>query len=102
MFTLDLDGKIYNLVMDFGYSLKGNLYIILNDAETFEPFAYITKLLPFGIAEANLQYVDSNNLPWVLDFIKKYELGVVVGSEPCGFCEYPLVLFDVEKFKGER
>lgn len=63
---------------------------------------------PYGSITVNLEgkvpdycgYVDTNNMPEIENFIKKYELGEFTGiSEKSGFCSYPLYLFDVEKLR---
>lgn len=61
------------------------------------PIASLTVCLPNGIANETLAYIDTNNCPWALDFIKEYNLGENLGiTARSGYCEYPLVAFDME------
>ena len=59
------------------------------------PIATITKCLVDETLGKYDAYVDTNNCPWVLDFIEEYKLGEKtprVGHS--GYCTYPLVRFD--------
>ena len=44
------------------------------------------------------QFVDTNNFPGAIDFIKEYKLGTETGIlGHSGFCTYPLVRFDLQR-----
>lgn len=51
----------------------------------------------------NCSYIDRNNCPWAMDFIKEYNLGRATGSvELSGYCMYPVVewnLKELEQYK---
>ncbi|MBR1741554.1 MAG: DUF4313 domain-containing protein [Lachnospiraceae bacterium] len=65
-----------------------------------ELITVITVCLMDLFLEAGESYVDTNNCPWALDFIKEYSLGEPTGrTRKSGFCTYPLVRFDMEKLK---
>lgn len=64
------------------------------------PIATITVCLCDRWLGENEGYVDTNNCPWALDFIKKYKLGAPTGrTRQSGFCTYPAVKFDMEQLK---
>lgn len=81
------------------YANNGSLAVFLETTDG-EPFCRLTVNLPDSIASEEYQYVDTNNLPWALDFIESNDLGVVTGIVGySGFCEYPLVKFNLDKIK---
>ena len=46
----------------------------------------------------NAAFVDTNNLPEAMQLIQQLNLGTFTGvQERNGFCEYPLVLFNMEE-----
>ena len=84
------------------YRTNGSLAIqIMGDCgEGYpEPIAMLTVCLPNEIgANETTAFVDTNNCPWAMDFIEKYELGKWTGMVGMsGYCTYPLVIFDMEK-----
>lgn len=87
------------------YSYGNNLAIELicfnEDWETEEPFATITVNLNYGIPlKENEAFIDVNNCPWAIDFIKSNKLGEYMGIEcPSGYCKYPLYSFDLDKLR---
>ena len=81
------------------YDNNGSLAVFLETTEG-EPFCNLTVNLPDDVACEDYQYVDTNNIPWALDFIESNDLGVntgIVGYS--GFCKYPLVKFNLDKIK---
>ena len=78
------------------YPKDGSLYLQLwNDEDG--PIATHTKCLPDSILMENKSYVDTNNIPTVLDFIEEYKLGEVIGFKGSGYCTYPLVKFNMDE-----
>lgn len=64
------------------------------------PIARITVCLTDFSLDKGEAYVDTNNCPWALDFIRQYGLGVETGRmRPSGYCIYPAVLFDMKKLE---
>lgn len=84
------------------YLADGSLSIeALNRADG--SIAILTVCLANPFLKENETYVDTNNCPWVLDFIKEYQLGEESGNTArSGFCVYPAVKFDLEKVKLYR
>lgn len=79
------------------YRADDALYIEICTEE--EPFSNLTVCLDDPSLEENESYVDTNNLPEALDFIREYNLGEVIGSRVSGFCIYPLVRFNLDEVK---
>lgn len=78
------------------YRNNGNLAIIL-DSPTEGPFATLSVNL-YDRLPKNQAYVDTNNCPWAIDFIREYELGKFTGiTGRSGYCTYPLYEFDLSK-----
>ena len=64
------------------------------------PIATITVCLCDKSLGENEAYIDTNNCPWAMDFIKEYKLGTPTGrTRRSGFCEYPAVKFDALQLK---
>lgn len=62
--------------------------------------ARLTVCLSDPFLRENESYVDTNNCPWVLDFIREYQLGKESGyMKRSGYCNYPAVIFDMEQMK---
>ncbi len=58
--------------------------------------------LTVSLCDKNLKegeaYVDTNNCPWVVDFIEREGLGKRTGRIGySGFCSYPVVKFDMQR-----
>ena len=99
------------------YTADDSLYVGLVDKETGEPFADVTVCFdepllsassvssadpnavnPNGLAYC---YIDTNNLPEIEDFIKRYELGKPTRiAKTSGFCSYPLYKMNLEKLRS--
>ena len=78
---------------------NGNLCIIMNTEEG-ETYAILTKNFQEEL-DPYLAYVDTNNLPGIMDFIEKNKLGKFTGLyRESGFCKYPLFVFDLEVIKN--
>lgn len=62
--------------------------------------ARLTVCLNDFFLEENEAYVDTNNCPWVMDFIKEYQLGHESGHmRKSGYWAYPAVKFDLNRLK---
>ena len=62
------------------------------------PVARITVCLCDPTLEENEAYVDTNNCPWVVDFLKSKRLAKPTGRKRrSGYCIYPSMKFDREK-----
>ena len=105
---LNFMGDDYELVIvEDKYSANDTLYLGLIDVNTYELFADITVNIPYGVAEENTQYVDTNSYCDVLkNIVKKYKLGTKVGADiQSGFCSYPLYKFNrknIEKYLADK
>lgn len=66
--------------------------------------ATITKCLQGYILSDNESFVDTNNCPWAVDFIKRYGLGEPTDRYgESGYCRYPLYKFNMvqlERYSG--
>jgi len=86
------------------YQYDGSTCIQLYNRED-GPIAYITTCIPNGGVELldNESFIDTNNCPWAIEFIKKYNLGEVTDKLGySGFCSYPVVqwnMAEIEKYK---
>lgn len=81
------------------YANNSSLAVFLETTDG-EPFCNLTVNITDGVAGEEYQYVDTNNCPWALDFIKSNDLGTPTGIVGySGFCEYPLVKFNLDKIK---
>lgn len=64
-----------------------------------ELFDTITVNLPMGMADETHAYIDTNNCPWAVKFLKDNKLAKPTGEFACsGWCKYPLYEFDLSKF----
>ena len=64
------------------------------------PIARITVCIPGNSMAEDEVVLDTNNCPWAIDFIKKYELGTETGrTVRSGYCEYPVVKIDIKKIE---
>ena len=59
----------------------------------------ITKNLPDVVTLGDdYQFIDTNNYPWLPDFIEQTKLGEPANiTMPLGFCIYPLYRFNIDK-----
>lgn len=64
------------------------------------PIARITVCLEDKQLGSDEAYVDTNNCPWVLDFLKEYELAEETGvMRSSGYCIYPKMKFNRDKMR---
>jgi hypothetical protein len=70
------------------------------------PIATLTVCIPGGQLKENEAYLDTNNCPWVLDFMENKGLAKRTGKVGySGYCTYPVVTLDMEqikKYEGQR
>lgn len=83
------------------YANNGNLAIQLyckdKEYDMIEPFATLTVNL-CKLNSENEAYIDTNNNPWAVDFIEKYNLGKNIGmTYQSGYCTYPLYEMNIEE-----
>lgn len=78
---------------------NGNTAVLLIDQETGEEVVMMTvNLVELPLPEH--AYIDTNNFPEAVEFIKENELGKPLGpTRQSGFCEYPLYELDLDKLK---
>ena len=71
--------------------------------EDGEPYADITVCLPEFKLKPNDQFVDTNNLPGIDEWLEENGLAKYLGVCGCsGYCEYPLMKFNTEKLREEK
>lgn len=81
------------------YTHNNSLYIGINEIGKDGPESYgnLTVCLGDKLPEYHA-YVDTNNMPELVGFIKRYELGEPTGDyASSGYCRYPLYKFDKDK-----
>lgn len=67
------------------------------------PIATITVCLCDRSLGENEAYIDSNNCPWAVEFIQKYNLGKITGrTGRSGYCTYPVVRFNMEQLTKHK
>lgn len=102
MNTLDYKGCEVSLVKSKFYD--GNLAVVMID-EYGNYHSRITVNLPtYSKTDENCAYVDSNNLPRIVEWLKRHKLAEPTGMlAHSGFCEYPEMRFnfDNEYFEKE-
>ena len=62
--------------------------------------ATLTKCLCDHDLEDNETYLDTNNCPWVVDFIEQYKIGSLTGEQrKTGYCTYPVAKINMDELK---
>lgn len=81
------------------YMADGSMAIVAENPEDGE-IAALTVCLCDSFLEKNEAYIDTNNCPWAMEFIREYSLGEESSRiKESGFCRYPAVIFDMEQLK---
>ena len=80
------------------YASNDNLAIMMICAETHEPFASLTVNLDKKLI-SNQAFIDASNLRLALCFVINNKLGRLVGLGHSGFCDYPLIEFNMSEVK---
>lgn len=97
------DYKVYINLSTYAYDNSISIELM---CENGEPFGHITTVIPDGWRDkpSNWAYVDVNNMPDAIDFIKKYNLGEIVKNVKdeevkirSGFVYYPLYKFNINE-----
>lgn len=99
--TLKTDYAVYeNVFLQVGKYRADDSIAIMAENRKDGPIATITVCLCDKGLEENESYVDTNNCPWALDFIKENKLGEPTGKwRQSGYCTYPAVKFNTEQLK---
>ena len=94
MYPLEFYGEMYGLSLFVTeYTSNGRLAIILIDQDG-EDFADMTVNLPGERCPEGCAFVDTNNSPWLEEFIVWNGLGEFTGAYGySGFCSYPQYRF---------
>lgn len=86
------------------YQNNNRLAIFLEDVKTGEDFGVLTVNLDYDLSNEdlnNLAFVDTNNMPYILGFIKENELGrETLWFGMSGYCTYPEYSFDLSKLNS--
>ena len=102
--TINLDENCSLVPLITIYVSNGRLAILIYD-EDGEFFCDMTVNLPrcqLSKKANNLAFIDTNNCPWLPDFIDKHQLGAPTGHIGfSGFCEYPEYEFDLSKLNTD-
>lgn len=98
----EMYGNVYEVEAYKGHYEKedGPLAIELIDTEDGCPFCTLTVNIRDGVAHDNYTYIDTNNVPNAVEFIRKNRLGTFTGVYGySGWCEYPLYRIYKTKLK---
>lgn len=80
--------------------MADNALAVLLFSKTEGPIATLTVCLCDNRLKENESYVDTNNCPWVVDFLEGKGIAKLSDKiKPSGFCVYPAMEFDLEKMK---
>ena len=79
---------------------EDNALAVLLFSKTEGPIATLTVCLCDNRLKENESYVDTNNCPWVVDFLKGKGLAKLSDKvRLSGYCVYPTMEFDLKKMK---
>jgi len=82
------------------YANNGSLAVFLSDNK--EMIAVLTVNIDASdcIGDEACAYIDTNNIPWVEDFLQENKIAYPTGEYGfSGFCAYPLYRFDLSKLE---
>ena len=101
-FNLETSSRTYkNCFFQIGRYLADNSFavIVCNDADG--PIACLTVCIPDSNLEGDEVALDTNNCPWVVDFIKAHNFGHPTGKTlKSGYCTYPVVILNIVHMIG--
>ena len=81
------------------YMADSSLCILLYNRD-YAVIAKLTTCLDDKNLKDNESYIDTNNCPWAIDFIREYKLGELTGKKRVsGYCTYPVVKFDMDEIQ---
>lgn len=94
-------GTYHNCYLEIGkYSADDTMAITILSPDWLGPVAKITVCVPGSSLAKDETVLDTNNCPWALEFIKKYELGLDTGRRvSSGFCVYPIVKLNLRQLR---
>lgn len=93
-------GTYTNCFLKVDHYRADNALAVLLFNKTEGPIATLTVCLCDNHLKGNESYVDTNNCPWVIDFLEEKGLAIFTGKvKSSGFCVYPAMEFDLEKLK---
>ena len=93
-------GTYTDCFLEVGRYQADNSLAVLLFSKTEGPIATLTVCLCDNYLKENESYVDTNNCPWVVDFLEGK--GIAKLSDKVrlsGYCVYPVMEFDLEKMK---
>ena len=94
------DYVVYPLVRRYQ---NNNTLAVLLYGDDDEWFCDITVNLPCSKDSTNKAFVDTNNNPWMPDFLAKHQLAKPTGrTAKSGYCEYPEYEFDMSKLNYDK
>lgn len=99
VYKLSVWGQEFSLrLFKTSYSYGENLAIVAHTTDG-APFATLTVNLMSPEQSKERAYVDTNNCPWIEEFIVQNNLGKPVPGyyQVSGYCIYPLYEFDLSK-----
>ena len=89
-----------NLHVTINHYLKDNSVCVDLWNEEEGAIARLTTCLCDRSLKENESYLDTNNCPWAINFVKKYNLGEVSESRcRSGYCTYPVVTWNMDELK---
>ena len=81
------------------YRHGGTLAVIMDEVESCDEYGVITVNLSHEIQDGYVAFVDTNNIPGIDTWLEEQGIARSTGIfGRSGFCLYPLMLFDTEKF----
>ncbi len=99
-YRLQRNKETVDLILYRDVYVYGENLAVFAETTEGEPYATITVNLRDKHLKENEAYIDTNNCPWLLAFLKKYDIAKPTGvSQPCGFWCYPLYEFDFNKLE---
>lgn len=93
-------GTYTDCFLEVGRYQADNSLAVQLFSKTEGPIATLTVCLCDNHLKENESYVDTNNCPWVVDFLEGKELAKLSDKvRLSGYCVYPVMEFDREKLK---
>lgn len=97
MYTYETYGQKFDINLMRSTYMDNNNTAIISETTDGEPFGTLTVNLDEKLPK-NMAYIDTNNMPDVLDFLIKNDLAENTGEiRQSGFCTYPLVKLNLDK-----
>ena len=81
------------------YRTNGTLAVIMDEVESGDEYGPITVNLAHDIQDGYAAFVDTNNIPGIDTWLEAQGIARNTGIlGRSGFCTYPLMLFDTDRF----